>query len=300
MVQSPADLNQNPVVAGMLREYGELLRQQGAETFRVAAYQHAADVVERLDRPLGKVFAAGGREALMALPAVGRSIGAALAEMLTTGRWAQLERLRGTLEPEERFRTIPGIGPQLAKRIAEELHVDTLESLEAAAHDGRLAAIEGIGLRRAEMIRTALGERLGRPRIHRLRESRERPPVDLLLDVDAEYRRRASAGELRTIAPKRFNPSGEAWLPVLHAWRGDWRFTALYSNTALAHELGRVKDWVVIYYETDALPEGQCTIVTETRGPIAGQRVVRGREQECWNYWAHIDQKPRETSASAA
>ena len=127
MVQSPADLNQNSVVAGMLREYGELLRQQGAETFRVAAYQHAADVVERLDRPLGEVFAAGGREALMALPAVGRSIGAALAEMLTTGRWAQLELLRGTLEPEERFRTIPGIGPQLAKRIAEELHVDTLE-----------------------------------------------------------------------------------------------------------------------------------------------------------------------------
>ncbi|MGO8921184.1 MAG: helix-hairpin-helix domain-containing protein [Stellaceae bacterium] len=230
VVQSPADLNQNPVVAGMLREYGQLLRQQGAETFRVAAYQHAADVVERLDRPLGEVFAAGGREALMALPAVGRSIGAALAEMLTTGRWAQLGRLRGTLEPEERFRTIPGIGPQLAKRIAEELHVDTLESLEAAAHDGRLAAIEGIGLRRAEMIRTALGERLGRPRLRRLRQSRERPPVDLLLDVDAEYRRRASAGELRTIAPKRFNPSGEAWLPVLHARRGDWVHRALLEH----------------------------------------------------------------------
>src|SRR5271166_1017919 len=235
VVQSPADLNQNPVVAGMLREYGELLRQQGAETFRVAAYQHAADVVERLDRPLGEVFAAGGREALMALPAVGRSIGAALAEMLMTGRWAQLERLRGTLEPEERFRTIAGVGPTLAKRIVDELHVDTLESLEAAAHDGRLAAIKGIGLRRAEMIRSALSERLGRPRLRRLRQSRERPPVDLLLDVDAEYRRRASAGELRTIAPKRFNPSGEAWLPILHARRGDWRFTALYSNTALAH-----------------------------------------------------------------
>jgi len=129
----------------MLREYGELLRQQGAETFRAAAYQHAADVVERLDPPLGDVFAAGGREALMALPAVGRSIGAALAEMLTTGRWAQLERLRGTLAPEERFRTIPGIGPQLAKRIAKQLHVDTLEALEAAAHDGRLAEMKGIG-----------------------------------------------------------------------------------------------------------------------------------------------------------
>ena len=300
LASSPADLHQNSIVASMLREYGDILRQQGSESFRAAAYDRAADVVERLDRPLGEVFAAGGREALMALPAVGRSIGAALAEMLTTGRWAQLERLRGTLEPEERFRTIPGVGPALAKRIADELHVDTLESLEAAAHDGRLAAIRGIGLRRAEMIRSALSERLGRPRLRRLTQSRERPPVDLLLNVDAEYRRRASAGELRTIAPKRFNPSGEAWLPILHARRGDWRFTALYSNTALAHELGRVKDWVVINYETDALPEGQCTIVTETRGPIAGQRVVRGREQESWNYWVDADQKPRETPASAA
>ncbi len=297
---SPADVTPNSVVASMLREYGDILRQQGAESFRAAAYDRAADVVERLDRPLREVFRAGGREALMELPAVGRSIAAALAEMLATGRWAQLERLRGTLEPEERFRTIAGVGPTLAKRIAEELHVDTLEALEAAAHDGRLAEMKGIGPRQAEMIRSALGERLGRPRLRRLRQSRERPPVDLLLDVDAEYRSRASAGELRTIAPKRFNPSGEAWLPILHARRGDWRFTALYSNTALAHELGRVKDWVVIYYETDALPEGQCTIVTETRGPIVGRRVVRGREQECWNYWGNGERKVRETPASAA
>jgi DNA polymerase (family X) len=142
---SPADVTQNSVVAGMLREYGDILRQQGAESFRAAAYDRAADVVERLDRPLGEVFRTGGREALMGLPAVGRSIAAALAEMLTTGRWAQLERLRGTLEPEERFMTIPGVGPELAKRIADELHVDTLEQLEAATHDGRLAATKGSG-----------------------------------------------------------------------------------------------------------------------------------------------------------
>lgn len=186
MAQSLADLNQNSVVANMLREYAEILRQQGAETFRAAAYDRAADVVERLDRPLGEVFAAGGREALMALPAIGRSIGAALAEMLTTGRWSQLERLRGTLKPEERFRTIPGVGPALAKHIAGDLHVDTLESLEAAAHDGRLAGIKGIGERRAQMIRSALNERLGRPRLRRFRQSQERPSVGLLLDMDGE------------------------------------------------------------------------------------------------------------------
>ena len=93
--------------------------------------------------------------------------------------------------------------------------------------------------------------------------------------------RKAAAASLRTIAPKRFNPSGEAWLPVLHAQRGEWHFTALYSNTARAHELGRTRDWVVIYYYDGDHVEGQCTVVTESRGALAGKRVVRGREEEC-------------------
>ncbi|MGO4871121.1 MAG: helix-hairpin-helix domain-containing protein [Roseiarcus sp.] len=285
MAPPPAGLQPNAVLAGNLREYADLLRQQGAEGFRVAAYERAAGVVDALDRPLDAVFAAEGRDGLTALPGVGRSIAAALAEMLATGRWAQLERLRGALEPEKLFLTIPGLGEELAKRIFETLHVETLEALETAAHDGRLAGVEGIGPRRAEMIRTALAERLGRPRLRRLRQTGERPPVAMLIDVDRDYRDKAAAGVLRKIAPKRFNPNAEAWLPVLHATRGAWRFTVIFSNTGLAHELGRVKDWVVIYYETDAQPEGQCTVVTETRGPLAGRRVVRGREDECRDFW---------------
>ena len=91
----------------------------------------------------------------------------------------------------------------------------------------------------------------------------------------------AAAGTLRTIAPKRFNPEGAAWLPILHTQRGEWHFTALYSNTARAHELGRTRDWVVIYFYDDHHVEGQHTVVTETRGALAGRRVVRGREAEC-------------------
>ena len=123
-----------------------------------------------------------------------------------------------------------------------------------------------------------------------------------MLDVDAEYRREAAAGRLRKIAPRRFNPSGEAWLPVLHARRGIWDFTVLFSNTARAHDLGRVRDWVVIYYHTDNEPEGQCTVVTETRGPIEGQRVVRGREAECRAYYARQSppSEPRHTVRSPA
>ena len=48
---------------------------------------------------------------------------------------------------------------------------------------------------------------------------------------------------------------------------------------ALAAELGRVRDWVVIYFERDG-HEGQCTVVTEYRGLLTGKRVVRGREDE--------------------
>jgi hypothetical protein len=102
----------------------------------------------------------------------------------------------------------------------------------------------------------------------------------LLLQVDRMYRERAAAGLLRKIAPRRFNPGGEAWLPIMHASHDDWRFTVLFSNTRLAHELGKTTDWVVIYHQKEGQPEGRSTVVTATRGPNAGRRTVRGREEE--------------------
>ena len=270
----------NTALAEQLRDYADLLEQQEADAFRVGAYRRAADVVGALDRPAGEILAMGGREALLALPAVGPRIASALTEMLITGRWSEYERARGTQEPEGLFRTIPGIGRTLAARLCDQLHVESLEALEMAAYDGRLAEIEGVGRRRLAMIRAALAQRLGMPRLRRLRQSQPRPPAAVLLDVDSEYREKAEAGRLRTIAPRRFNPEGDAWLPILHTRRGPWEFTALYSNSRLAHQLGRVRDWVVIYYRTDHSPEGQCTVVTETHGPAAGTRVVRGHEQE--------------------
>lgn len=275
------DTFSNAILAANLRELADLLEQQDADGFRVSAYRNAADTVDGLDRPVRDILAAGGSEALVALPNIGRGIASALSEILTTGRWSQLDTLRGSSEPEQLFRTIPGIGAELAQKISDDLHVETLEALEVAAHDGRLERVAGFGPRRVKMIRTALAERLGRPRLRRIRQAvYERPPVPVLLDVDREYRKKAAVDQLRRIAPKRFNPGGDAWLPIMHTRRGQWDFTVLFSNTRLAHELGRIKDWVVIYYHTDALPEGQCTVVTERRGKLAGRRVVRGREEE--------------------
>jgi len=282
----PAADRQNLAIAGKLREYAALLEQQQANPFRVRAFERAADVIAELPSPVSEILATQGREGLIALPAVGVAIAAAVAELANTGRWTRLERLRGELEPEVLFRSLPGVGPHLARRLAEDLHLHSLEALETAAHDGRLAAGSGWGPRRVAMVRAALAERLGRPRSRPSAEAAQAPSVEILLDVDREYREAAAAGRLRRIAPKRFNPEGEAWLPILHTERGPWRFTALWSNTARAHDLGRVRDWTVIYHERDGAPEGQHTVVTEGQGPLAGRRVVRGRESECGSLFA--------------
>jgi hypothetical protein len=92
-----------------------------------------------------------------------------------------------------------------------------------------LEQVRGFGHRRAAMVRAALAQMLVRVRRGSLRRNEE-PGVDLLLEVDREYRGKAAAGQLFKIAPKRFNPKGDPWLPVLHSRLGSWHFTALYFN----------------------------------------------------------------------
>jgi Holliday junction resolvasome RuvABC DNA-binding subunit len=275
----------NPLIAQALQEMAVLLEAQGDNPYRVAAYRRAGDTVARLALSLREIHARDGIAGLDALPGVGPRIAAAIAELLGTGRWEQLERLRGSADPQALFRTIPGVGPELAHRMHDELGVDTLEALENAARSGLLQTLTGIGPRRAAALRAALTDMLDRRRRLRSgaasRVAGPEPAVGLLLDVDRAYRAGAEAGGLPKIAPRRFNPDGRAWLPVLHTERPGWHVTALYSNTARAHELGHVHDWVVLYAEDDAHHEHTYTVVTAARGVQAGQRVVRGREAEC-------------------
>lgn len=277
---------QNLRIAERLEEAATLLERQDANPFRVRAYRRAAETLAALDTDVAELLATGGTAALEALPNVGPGIATAIRELVTTGRWAQLDRMRGEADPEALFATVPGMGAELARRLHDELHVDTLEALEAAAWDGRVAALPGIGPRRLEALRQGLAARLGRVATRAPQHDDVRPPVSLLLDVDQRYRAAAAREALPTIAPRRFNPTHEAWLPVMHSTRRGWHFTALHSNTARAHELGRTRDWVVLYYYDHDERERQCTVVTETSGPLAGRRVVRGREAECAAHYA--------------
>lgn len=278
----------NQQIAIKLAQAADLLEQQGANPFRVSAYRRAGDTVLRLSRDIGELAQAEGTAGLAGLPGIGTGIAAAIQELLGTGNWAQLERLRGTLDPALLFRTVPGIGPKLAAEIHDSLHIDTLEALEAAAYDGRLEGVPGMGRRRVTAIRNALAQLLGRPRRLPRPVTGDEPDIAMLLEVDRDYRGRAEQGTLPLIAPRRFNPEGGASLPVLHTERGDWHFTLMYSNTARAHELNRTRDWVVVYFYDDHHEEGQCTIVTETRGALTGLRVVRGREPACRDYYGGL------------
>jgi Holliday junction resolvasome RuvABC DNA-binding subunit len=281
---------ENPVLAARLRRMADILALQQADTRRVAAYRRAADMISALQVSVDELARAGGVAALAALTGIDGGIAAAILEMVTTGRWSALERLLGTLDPEELLSTLPGIGPGLARRLHQELQIETLEELEDAVRDGRLRSLRGVGEGRAQTIGAVLADRLGH---HRSRTAAApSPPVALLLDVDREYRAKAWQGVLPTIAPKPFNPSRTAWLPVLHTQRDRWHFTVLFSNTARAHALGRIRDCVVIHYQTDATHEAKCTVVTETSGELSGRRVVRGREDECRSVYALLPRAP--------
>jgi len=272
-----------------LAQAADLLEQQGANPFRVSAYRRASETVSRLVPDIRELAATAGDAGLIKLPNIGKGIARAIQELLATGSWVQLERLRGTLDPVQLFRTVPGIGPKMAEQIHDTLHIDTLEALEAAAWDGRLETVRGLGSRRITGIKNALAALLGKTRSRPRMEAAAGPPVMILLEVDEEYRQKAAQGSLPVITPKRFNPEGSAWLPILHTHRDEWHFTLLYSNTALAHELKRTHDWVIVYFYDDHHQEGQCTVVTETRGPLTGRRVVRGRELECRDYYTGVN-----------
>jgi putative hydrolase len=264
----------NARIALTFDRVADLLDRQGASAFRARAWREAARSIREQSRELGDIFRDHGRVGLEAIPHVGPRLAAAIIELVKTGRCGALERLDG--DPVHALASVPGLGPRLAERIHHALGIDSLEDLEMAAHDGRLESVPGFGVRRLALIRSVLAAQLA----HRRAAPSHRPSVELLLAIDREYRAAAAAGTLRLIAPRRFNPDKLAWLPIMHVERDGWAFTAMFSNTELAHRLGRTDDWVVIYCHEPHGPEGRATVVTEHRGPLRGLRVVRGREHE--------------------
>jgi DNA polymerase (family 10) len=245
--------------------------------------------VRNLREPLSIRLDREGLGGLLRLPAIGDRLGMTIRDMILTGRVPMLEHLRGEVDAAKLLQSVPGIGKVHAQRLHHDLGIDSLEDLETAAHDGRLTQIAGMGPKRIAGIVASLASRLGRVRGQHDPEMFE-AGVDELLDVDREYREAVQANRLPKIAPRRFNPAGEAWLPILHTERGDRHYTVMYSNTARAHNLGKNKDWVILYH--DGTGHGrQYTVITSQTGSLRGMRIVRGREAECQKYYGQTERR---------
>ena len=279
----------NEAIADTFDEIADILELKQANPFRIMSYRRAANRIRELREPIARLYARRGAEGLRDLEGIGERLSGSIAELVETGRLGMLTRLRAELSPEEAFSRLPGIGEILAGRIVDELNVESLEELERAVYDGRLEEVSGIGPVKATGVGHALAGILNRGARRQARQRlapskpQEPPSVALLLSLDMEYRERVRAGRLRRIAPRRFNPDNERWLPILEVQREGRHFTLLFSNTRRAHELGRTHDWVIIYVDDDG--GFQYTVVTATSGLLRDKRVVRGLEAQCRRYY---------------
>ena len=182
---------QNTEIARRLEEVANLLEAQQANPYRVQAYRRAAAHILHLAKPLAEIWREKGDEGLRAVTGVGERLETALRTLVTTGRLPMLDRLRGETDPIALLESVPGIGRVLAERLHLEFGIDSLEDLEAAAHDGRLHDLAGFGSKRLAGIADTLATRLGRIRQPGGVAAHDEPSVEELLDVDREYRERA-------------------------------------------------------------------------------------------------------------
>jgi DNA polymerase (family 10) len=183
----------NEEISGLLREYAELTQITGGDVFRARNYEKAARSVRGWGDDIGPLDV----KALRAIPGVGASIAAKIAEYRETGSIRALDELRakipsGVLE----LTRVPGLGPKRALQLNRDLGVQSVDDLAAAIKAGRLDGLAGFGAKSEERI--AAG-------IEVYRQGRERVLLDVALRTANEMvdaltpisQRCAYAGSLR-------------------------------------------------------------------------------------------------------
>jgi DNA polymerase (family X) len=143
----------NEAVAGLLREYAELLAITGGDPFRARNYEKAAKAVAGHPADVTTM----PESALTSIPGVGKSIAAKITEFKRTGTIKAVEEQRAKVPPGVRELTrVPGLGPKRAMQLSRELGIATVSDLEAAVSEGKLRNIAGFGPKSEERIQRGL------------------------------------------------------------------------------------------------------------------------------------------------
>jgi DNA polymerase (family 10) len=143
----PVDKN---TVVKALRDLSAYLQLSGENTFKVRAYDIAAERIAGLSEDLAAVVAT---QKLTLFPGIGESIAKKIEELVTTGKMTVLDELRAAFPPKIlELMTVPDLGPKKAKALLDQLGVGSLEDLEKACRDQRVRALKGFGEKTEEKL----------------------------------------------------------------------------------------------------------------------------------------------------
>jgi len=144
-------------VAEILTSIGTLLELKGENPFKTRAYFNGARAIEATSEPLAKLVA---ENRLGEIKGIGDALQKKIGELVTTGKLAYYDDLKASVPPGLiAMMEIPGVGPKKIKALYEELKIASVEELEKACQDGRVAALKGFGEKTAVNICEGINRR---------------------------------------------------------------------------------------------------------------------------------------------
>jgi DNA polymerase (family 10) len=143
----------NATIAALFDELADLYELDGAVVHRVLAYRNAAKTVREAPRSVAALTREGK---VTDLPGIGRTLEEKIVALLDTGSIPAAEKLRAKFPAGLVDMTrLPGLGPKRARKLFDELGIDSLEALRAAAQSERLRNVRGFGPRFEEAVLAA-------------------------------------------------------------------------------------------------------------------------------------------------
>jgi DNA polymerase (family 10) len=200
----------NVEIARALSEVADVLEILGGNPFRVRAYRNAVRTVEAQTVSLERRVTEGAP--LTELTGIGKEMAGHIRELVTTGTLAYRDELLAQMPRSLlAMMRLPGLGPKKARRLFDELAVGTVEELEKAARDGRVAAVAGFGEKSQAKILQGIAEARERGtrmllataerHVEPLRAYVAAAPGIERLDVAGSYRRRTeTVGDIDLLA----------------------------------------------------------------------------------------------------
>jgi DNA polymerase (family 10) len=141
----------NADIARVFQDMADLLELKGENKFKIRAYERAARAIEYLPKEIEFMLEEG--EDLQTIPGVGEAIAKKSIELVNTGKLRAYEELKSEFpEGVTRLLEIPGVGPKTANKLSTELNIQSVDELEKAIKDGRVAKLFRLGDKTAENI----------------------------------------------------------------------------------------------------------------------------------------------------